>query len=91
MKCPTCGQETGDVRRPLTPRQRDVFAFLRSYEDEHHVFPTHQDIADALNLRSLATVYEHLENLANKGWIVRVGDMSTSRAFATVRASAKAA
>ena len=56
----------------LYPRQKAVYDYLRQHIQKTGYAPTLQTIADAMNLRSLATVTEHLESLERKGFIERV-------------------
>lgn len=58
-------------RAPLSPRQRDILLFIRAYEKKHHWMPTFQEIADAIHVKSLASVHEHLTALQRKGFIER--------------------
>lgn len=53
----------------LSKRQREILDFVESYTTEHRVSPTYQEIADHVGYRSLATVAEHIKNLARGGWL----------------------
>lgn len=53
----------------LYKRQRELLDFLRQYISKHGFSPTLQEIADAMDLASLATVHEHLKALVKKGLI----------------------
>ncbi len=55
----------------LTRRQREVFEFIRSFMEENKYSPSLEEIAQGLELSSLATVHKHLTNLAQKGLIKR--------------------
>jgi repressor LexA len=55
----------------LYKRQREILDFISQFIQKHGISPTLQDIADAMNLSSLATVHEHLEILVKKGLIKR--------------------
>lgn len=55
----------------LTRRQREVFEFIRSFMEENKYSPSLEEIAQGLELSSLATVHKHLTNLAEKGLIKR--------------------
>ena len=57
--------------RPLTRRQREVLSFLETHIGTKGYAPSFEEIARQFAFRSLATVYEHLENLAYKGHIRR--------------------
>lgn len=53
----------------LTKVQRKILDYLQSYSSEHGYAPSFEEIADAFNYNSLATVHEHLSNLDRKGYI----------------------
>ena len=55
----------------LYKRQRELMGFLRQFITKNGFSPTLQEIADAMNLSSLATVHEHLQALIKKGMIRR--------------------
>jgi len=57
--------------QPLTPRQREIYAFIADYLRTHYVAPTLREIGAALGLSSLATVSAHLRALSAKGYLVR--------------------
>lgn len=70
MRCEHCGRPTSEGR-PLTPRQREILDYLVECIDLYGLAPSFEEIAEAFDLRSLATVHEHLGNLERKGWITR--------------------
>lgn len=55
----------------LTRRQRQVFDFIRDFIAENNYSPSLEEIAQGMELSSLATVHKHLSNLAEKGLIRR--------------------
>jgi repressor LexA len=55
----------------LYRRQKQILEFIGQYIQKFGYSPTLQQIADAINVNSLATVHEHLEALAKKGIIRR--------------------
>ena len=55
-------------------KQLQMLDFLRQYLQRHQRAPRLREIADALNLSSLATVHEHLSNLEKRGLIKRSYD-----------------
>lgn len=55
----------------LYPRQKQILEYLRQYIQRNGFSPTLQQLAEALGVRSLATVHEHLGALAKKGLIRR--------------------
>ncbi|MBP8960742.1 transcriptional repressor LexA [Patescibacteria group bacterium] len=55
----------------LYKRQKEVLTFISQFIQKNNTSPTLQEIADAMNLSSLATVHEHLATLERKGFIKR--------------------
>lgn len=55
----------------LYRRQKQILDFIGQYIQKFGTSPTLQEIADALEVSSLATVHEHLQTLAKKGVIRR--------------------
>ena len=55
----------------LTERQRDILTFIREFQKERGVAPTHREICDHFGFSSYGTVYKHLSLLEKKGLIRR--------------------
>lgn len=55
----------------LTERQRDILQFIREFQSERGVTPTHREICDHFGFSSYGTVYKHLSLLEKKGLIRR--------------------
>lgn len=55
----------------LYKRQKQILEYISQYIQLNGTAPTLQEIADAMNLSSLATVHEHLQTLEKKGVIKR--------------------
>jgi repressor LexA len=55
----------------LTERQRDILNFIKEFQNEHDVAPTHREICDHFGFSSYGTVYKHLSLLEKKGLIRR--------------------
>ena len=55
----------------LTERQRDILNFIREFQKERGVAPTHREICDHFGFSSYGTVYKHLSLLQKKGLIRR--------------------
>ena len=55
----------------LYKRQRQIFDFIQQYIEKFGSSPTLQEIADAIQVSSLATVHEHLQALEKKEVIKR--------------------
>src|SRR5258708_3336578 len=52
-------------------RQRQILDFIRQYIETNGSAPTLRQIADSINVSSLATIHEHLQTLEQKGLIKR--------------------
>ncbi len=57
--------------RYLTERQRDILEFIRNFQKERGIAPTHREICDHFGFSSYGTVYKHLSLLEKKGLIRR--------------------
>jgi len=57
---------------PLTPRQRQIVAFIRRHRQAHGVAPTVAELQEAFAFRSPNAVTAHLAALERKGAITRV-------------------
>src|SRR5687767_15728563 len=57
--------------RYLTERQRDILNFIRDFQKERGVAPTHREICDHFGFSSYGTVYKHLSLIEKKGLIRR--------------------
>jgi repressor LexA len=55
----------------VTERQRDILKFIRDFQKERGVAPTHREICDHFGFSSYGTVYKHLSLLQKKGLIRR--------------------
>ena len=65
----------------LTKRQKEILDFLKSFIDENGYAPSFEEICTAFGYTSLATVHEHLTNLAAKGYIRKAYRESRSIEF----------
>jgi SOS-response transcriptional repressor LexA len=63
---------------PLTKRQAEMVGYIRDYIAQYGYAPSLGEIGAALGLRSLATVYKHLEHLEAKGVLRRRWNRSRS-------------
>ncbi len=70
----------------LTRRQKELFDYLESYIGEHGYAPSFEEIAEAFQYTSLATVHEHVSNLERKGYIRKA--YNQSRSIEVVRGNA---
>ncbi len=57
----------------LTRKQKEVLDFMEQYLRSHGYAPTLREIGEALGLSSVATVYQHLKHLQDKGLVRREG------------------
>jgi repressor LexA len=55
----------------VTERQRDILNFIKEFQAERGVAPTHREICDQFGFSSYGTVYKHLSLLEKKGLIRR--------------------
>lgn len=62
----------------LTKRQKQVLDFLVQFKNRYGYSPSFEEIAQGLNLTSLATVHKHLATLERKGFIRRGYNQSRS-------------
>ena len=53
----------------LTKRQEEVLTFIKKYSVEHGYPPAIREICDGVGLSSPATVFVHVKNLENKGYL----------------------
>ncbi len=53
----------------LTPKQKAVFDYIKSYIDENSLSPTFEEIAYNFKYKSKGTVYKHIKALKLKGLI----------------------
>lgn len=53
----------------LTKKQKRILDYLKDFISEHGYSPSFEEICHAFGYTSLATVHEHLTNLAAKGYI----------------------
>ncbi len=55
----------------VTERQRDILQFIREFQQERGIAPTHREICNHFGFSSYGTVYKHLSLLEKKGLIRR--------------------
>jgi repressor LexA len=73
----------------LTERQRDILQFIRDFQKERGVTPTHREICDHFGFSSYGTVYKHLSLLQKKGLIKR--DWNQKRGVEVIEQNAQTA
>jgi repressor LexA len=62
----------------LTPRQKEVLDFLANFLETHGYSPSYEEIAEGLQLASLATVHKHVTALEAKRYLRRSFNQSRS-------------
>ena len=53
----------------LTPKQQQIYDYILAFSDEHGYPPSVREIAEAVQLKSPATVHFHLKGLREAGYI----------------------
>jgi repressor LexA len=62
----------------LTKRQKEVLDFIATFVEENGFCPSYEEIANGLNLASLATVHKHITSLEGKNYLKRGFNQSRS-------------
>lgn len=65
----------------LSPRQQEIFEFIRSVLDQRGVSPSYREIGTALGIGSTNAVSDHIKALMRKGFIERVGGRGAPRSL----------
>lgn len=55
----------------LTRKQKEFFDFIVSYKEEHDVWPTYREIADAFEYKSPNSVTQNIQALLRKEFLIR--------------------
>jgi repressor LexA len=55
----------------LTERQKEILDFVRAYQRDRGIAPTHREVCDRFGFSSYGTAYKHLKLLADKGYLKR--------------------
>lgn len=58
-------------RPAVTKKQRRILDFVSSFIEKHDYSPSYREIAGGLNLKSVATVAQHIDALVDKGLLVK--------------------
>lgn len=72
------------MRKELTPLERSIFEYMVDYLRRNTYQPSIREIGREFGIKSTKTVAEHLQSLADKGWVER--DPSRSRGVKLVGA-----
>src|SRR5262249_24171152 len=62
----------------LTPRQKQVLDFISNFVTDNGYCPSYEEIANGLQLASLATVHKHITALETKKYLRRSFNQSRS-------------
>lgn len=62
----------------LTKRQKEILDYVSEYIEAQGYAPSFEEIAEAFDYASLATVHEHVSNLERKGYIRKAYNQSRS-------------
>lgn len=65
----------------LSPRQQEIFEFIRGVIDQRGVAPSYREIGAALGIGSTNAVSDHIKALVRKGFIERVGGRGAPRSI----------
>lgn len=71
------------MTEPLTPRQREIYEWIREFIAEYQYPPTFREIGAAFGIASLEGVSCNLKALEKKGWIKR--DHNAARSIQIVK------
>jgi predicted transcriptional regulator len=63
-------------QRSLNPKQKEILAFIKKFNQEKGLSPTIEEIRVALNLSSKSLVHYHLKGLEKAGLIARLPNKS---------------
>lgn len=66
------------VNMALTKRQKEVLDYIADFIDNHGYSPSYEELAQGLNLSSLATVHKHVEALESRNYLRRLFNQSRS-------------
>jgi repressor LexA len=72
----------------LSPRQQEIFEFIRTSLDQRGVSPSYREIGGALGIGSTNAVSDHIKALVRKGYIERVGGRGAPRSIRLTEAAA---
>ena len=60
------------VLEKLTPKQKEVLDYIKSFSAENKYPPSVRETAQALDVSSPATIHVHIQKLIEKGYLKRV-------------------
>jgi repressor LexA len=59
------------MAKVIYKKQKQILDYIKQFIQAHGSAPTLREIADAIDVHSLATVHEHLESMEEKGLLIR--------------------
>src|SRR3989338_8994983 len=59
---------------PITKRQKEVLDFVKKFINKKKYPPTLEEIRDGLKLSAVSTIHQHIEALAEKGYLRKSGN-----------------
>ena len=62
----------------LTKRQKEVLDFIADFVEQNGYSPSYEELAQGLNLASLATVHKHIQALESRNYLRRLFNQSRS-------------
>lgn len=66
------------VNRLLTPKQKKILDFIKSYSRKYKYAPSLEEIADQFRLKAISTVHQYIEALRNKGYLKKENNQPRS-------------
>ncbi len=58
-------------RAQLTRKQQEFFDYIVEYKEEHDIWPTYREIAEAFGYKSPNSVTQNIQSLLKKGYLVK--------------------
>jgi len=68
----------------FTPKQKQIYEYIRTYTIEHGYSPSLIEIRDHMGLSAVSTVHEHLVNMETKGFLRREDHKARSSLLSTM-------
>src|SRR5258708_19356711 len=62
----------------LTKRQKDVLDFIADFVEQNGYSPSYEELAQGLQLASLATVHKHIQALESRNYLRRLFNQNRS-------------
>ena len=62
----------------MTPKQKEVFDFVKGFIDERGYSPSYEEIAEALGIKSKGWIFQTVSRLVEQGHLNRVDNRARS-------------